>query len=58
MADVINLRSARKQKERSVREQQAANNREKFGRSKSEKTATTLEAARAEKALNAHKRDE
>jgi hypothetical protein len=58
MADIINLRKARKQKTRKNRELQAASNREKFGRSKAEKAGTALEATRAEKALDAHKRDE
>jgi hypothetical protein len=39
MAEVINLKRARKDKARSDREQQAAANRRRFGRTKAEKTA-------------------
>ena len=39
MAEVINLKRVRKNKARSDREQQAATNRSRFGRTKAEKTA-------------------
>jgi hypothetical protein len=39
MAEVINLKRARKDKARSEREQLAAENRRRFGRTKAEKTA-------------------
>ena len=46
MAEVINLRRARKARERADAEAQAAENRVRYGRPKAEKR---LEAARAEK---------
>jgi hypothetical protein len=46
MADVINLNQKRKAKARTDKEQRAAENRIKFGRTKEEKK---LEAAKAEK---------
>ena len=39
MAEVINLKHARKAKARSERERQAAENRRRFGRTKGEKAA-------------------
>jgi hypothetical protein len=52
MADVINLRQARKQKARSEKEQKAAENRAQYGRSKHEKTVTRALKAQVEKALD------
>jgi hypothetical protein len=57
MADIINLRRARKQKHRDDKEAMAGANRLKFGRSKAEKEQTQAETKRAVKALDAHKRD-
>ncbi len=39
-ADLINLRRARKQRDRAAREEQAAANRVKFGRTKAERQQT------------------
>ncbi len=47
MAEIVNLRQARKARERAEREKQAAENRARFGRAKAE---TRLETARNEKA--------
>ena len=47
MAELVNLRRARKARQRAEQEAQAAENRARFGRPKAEKR---LEAARAEKA--------
>jgi hypothetical protein len=52
MADVINLRQARKQKARSEKEQQAAENRAQYGRSKHEKAVTRALKTQVEKALD------
>ena len=52
MADVINLRQARKQKARTEREQKAADNRAQYGRSKHEKAVTRALKAQVEKALD------
>jgi hypothetical protein len=56
-ADVVNLRRARKAKGRSEREAAADRNRARFGRSKAEKEKDAAERARAERALEAHRRD-
>lgn len=50
MAEIINLRMARKAKARSEAEKQAAENRVKFGQTKAEKKGRKLEDARATKA--------
>ncbi len=50
MAEIINLRSARKARDRAAQEQRAAENRAKFGRTKAEKTYDRIEAERAERA--------
>jgi hypothetical protein len=57
MADIINLRQARKQKARDDKKAIAEANRLKFGRSKAEKEHTKAETQRAGKAFDAHKRD-
>ena len=51
-ADVVNLRQARKQKARADKEQAAAENRTRFGRSKHEKSVTRALKAKVEKALD------
>ena len=58
MAEVINLRSARKNKARAEAEKQAEENRAKFGRSKSEKQLTSATKAQAKKTLDGHKRED
>ncbi|ODT80380.1 MAG: DUF4169 domain-containing protein [Pelagibacterium sp. SCN 64-44] len=58
MADIVNLRTFRKQKARSVREAEAEANRLKFGRSKGEKQQDLAEKARAEKHIEGHKRED
>jgi Domain of unknown function (DUF4169) len=55
-ADLINLRRVRKNKTREETEKQAEANRQKFGRTKTEKTLTQSEAARAQKSFDGHKR--
>jgi Domain of unknown function (DUF4169) len=57
MAEIVNLKLHRKRKERAVRDEQAVENRAKFGRSKAEKALSEREKDLAEKALDAHKRD-
>lgn len=44
MAEIVNLRQARKQKRRDDKERRAAGNRAKFGRTKAEKTRDAAEA--------------
>ena len=52
MADVVNLRQARKQKLRADRAQQAAENRAKHGRTKGEKARDEADAARVRRQLD------
>ena len=58
MAEIINLRSVRKQKTRASKDDQAAQNRVLFGRTKGEKLQQAAEKALAEKKIDGHKRDE
>lgn len=57
MAEIINLRKARKQRERAIKEGQAAQNRVTHGRTKAEKKLTGAKAEKAASDLDAHKRD-
>ncbi len=52
MADIVNLRRARKDKARRERESQAAANRLRFGRSKAQRAAADDAEARADRALD------
>lgn len=58
MAEIINLRTAKKQRARVDKEAQATQNRTLFGRSKSEKLKEALEKDRAEKHIEGHKRED
>lgn len=53
MAEIVNLRHARKAKVRAAAEQEADANRCKFGRTKAEKERATLENRQAAKILGA-----
>ena len=55
MAEIINLRMARKAKARSEAEKQAEQNRAKFGQTKADKKARKAETDRAGKAHDAGK---
>jgi hypothetical protein len=57
-ADIINLRRARKEKARAMREQEAAENRNRFGRTKADKERAALEAERAARQIEGHHRDD
>jgi hypothetical protein len=57
MADIINLRLARKARERSESEASAAANRAIFGQSKAERKARAQELERAAKLLDGAKRE-
>ena len=57
MAEIVNLRQARKGKARADKEAQAAANRAKFGRSKAEKEAEAAKQALADRTLEGHKRE-
>ena len=58
MAEIVNLRNARKQKARADKATQAEQNRITFGRTKAEKQLTAAEQALADKRIDGHKRDE
>jgi len=57
MADVVNLRQARKAKARSEREAKAAQNRAKFGRPKAERDAAEALDRLADARLEGHRLD-
>lgn len=56
MAEIINLRRARKQRARQDAETQAQQNRVSFGRSKAERRLTEAERDKATRALEGHRR--
>lgn len=58
MADVINLRIARKARARQDAETQASANRAKFGRTKGEKARDRMDSERAERLLDGARREE
>ena len=58
MADIINLRTVRKQKARASKDGQAAQNRVLFGRTKGEKLQQAAEKTLAEKKIDGHKRED
>jgi hypothetical protein len=57
MAEVINLRQAKKQAARKAARSQADANAAKFGRTKAERDLERLHAEKATRALDAHKRE-
>ena len=57
MGDVINLRQARKQRDRATASRLAETNRAKFGRTKAERLAQQAEAARQDKKIEGARRD-
>lgn len=57
MADIINLRSAKKAAIRAKARAQGDENAAKFGQSRAQKTAEKLRAEKAKALLDAHKRD-
>jgi len=57
VAEPINLNKARKVREKAQAKATAAENRVRFGRSKTEKTVSKLEAERARRDLEGKKRD-
>lgn len=57
MADIVNLRRARKDKARREHENEAAANRRRFGRTKAEKAADKDGQARAERTLDGKRID-
>lgn len=57
MGDVINLRQARKQRDRAAASRLAETNRAKFGRTKAERLAQQAEAERLGKTIDGARRD-
>lgn len=55
VTEIINLRQARKQKQRAGKDQQAAENRAKFGRTKVEKQREAADTARVRRTLDQSK---
>ncbi|TCR61828.1 DUF4169 family protein [Bosea sp. BK604] len=55
MAEIINLRRARKQRDRAAAEKQAEQNRISFGRSKAERSLTEAERKKATRTLEGHR---
>ena len=55
MSEIVNLRRARKEKERASKEAAAAENRVVFGRTKGEKRLAESERALAEASLDARR---
>lgn len=58
MAEVVNLRSFRKRKERAEKETAAEINRAAFGRTNSEKELSKAKLALEQKTLDKHKRED
>jgi hypothetical protein len=58
MAEIINLKNARKQKARSDKDAKAEQNRILFGRTKAEKLQQAAEKVRAAKRIDGHRKDE
>lgn len=58
MVEIVNLRTARKHKARADKATQAEQNRALHGRSKAEKLKQAVEKVRAEKHIDAHKRED
>ena len=58
MAEIVNLRRARKHKARAAKDARAADNRTRFGRSKAEKRVAEAERDRAKSGLDGRKLDD
>lgn len=58
MAEIVNLRQARKAKARAGKQAAAAENRVRFGRTKAERHAEAGRRQLADKGLDGHRRDE
>lgn len=56
MAEIVNLRTARKRRERAEKERRADENRSLHGRSKTEKTALATRRERERAAHDGHRR--
>lgn len=57
MGEIVNLKRARKQRERLAKEAKAAENRAKYGRTKAAREAADALAGKAARALEGHRLD-
>ncbi len=57
MGEVVNLREARKRRKRAEKDQAAAENRAKFGRTKGQKQKDAADAEKSVRDLEGHRRD-
>ncbi len=57
MADIVNLNQVRKAKARDAEKRQAEENRAKFGRGKAEKEVVHRLETKADRTLDAHRRE-
>ena len=57
MAEIINLRKARKKKARAAKEAEAAENRAKFGQAKEARSQSEAAKDMLDRKLDAHRRD-
>jgi hypothetical protein len=57
MPDIINLRRARKARERTAKEREAEANRRLFGRTRSERDAEAKRREQAERTMAGHRRE-
>lgn len=58
MADLINLRQARKHKKRAEKQAEAAENRRKFGRTKERQVQDRAARAKSTRHLDGHRKDD
>ncbi|MDB5367025.1 MAG: hypothetical protein JWM77_2952 [Rhodospirillales bacterium] len=58
MAEIVNLKRARKDKARAEKDRKAAENRVAFGRTKDEKKRSAAQRALEELRLGGHRKDE
>jgi hypothetical protein len=58
LADIVNLKLARKRRDRVEKEQQAEQNRQKFGRSKADRQTEAASKALESRKLDGHKLEE
>jgi hypothetical protein len=57
MAEIVNLRMARKRKTRADSQARAEENRVRFGRTRAQKAREAAARDKAERSLDAHRRD-
>lgn len=57
MAEIVNLRRARKQRDRDVKEAKASENRVRFGRPKQQSGVEEANRTQAERRLDGHRRE-